>query len=136
MGGDIGKQDESVFVILGLHDGKLYMVDMKRLSAFKSYKMVFETIIDLYDEYDITYGLIDMTGVGEGIVDMLPDGLAVDGIFQSNEAKQEMVDEFLKIAEGEEKEDDFEPNVLLWKDYDLRQQFYEYEAKKLNRKTR
>lgn len=130
-GGDLGKQDESVFVILGEHDGKLYMVEMKRLSAFKSYKSVIEIIVDLYDEYNIAYGLIDMTGVGEGIVDMLPDNLDLDGIFQSNEAKQEMVDEFLKMAEGDNKDDKSEPKIFLWKDYDLRQQFYEYEAKKL-----
>jgi hypothetical protein len=131
LGGDIGKQDESVFTIFGLYQGKLYMVEMKRLSAFKSYKTVIETIIDLYDEYNISYGLIDMTGVGEGIVDMLPDNLKVDGIFQSSEAKQEMIDEFLKLAEGDTNTEDIEPKIFLWKDYDLRQQFYEYEAQKL-----
>jgi len=131
-GGDIGKQDESVFVILGLSsDGILYMVEMKRLSAFKSYKLVFETITDMYDDYNIAHGLVDMTGVGEGIVDMLPEKLNVDGIFQSNEAKQEMVDEFLKLGEGEIRGEEFETKIKLWKDYDLRQQFYEYEAKKL-----
>ena len=131
LGGDIGKQDESVFVVVGEYDGKVYQVDMKRLSAFKSYKSVIEVIVELCDEYPIRYGLIDMTGVGEGVVDMLPNGLPVEGMFQSSEAKQDMVDEFLKLGEGEMKDDEFEPNVFLWKDYDLRQQFYEWESKKL-----
>jgi len=132
LGGDIAKQDESVFVILGHNpaDNKLYQVDMKRMSAFRSYKLVFNEIIDLCDEYRIAYGLIDMTGVGEGIVDMLPPDLPLDGVFQSNEEKEAMVEEFIKLGEGEA-EEGFDPQIQLWKDYDLKQQFYEWEAKKL-----
>jgi len=132
LGGDIAKQDESVFVILGLNpiDNKLYQVDMKRLSAFRSYNLVFNEIVDLCDEYPITYGIVDMTGVGEGIVDLLPEHLPIDGVFQSNEEKEDMVDEFMKLGEGEA-EEGFDPKVFLWNDYDLKQQFYEWEAKKL-----
>ena len=85
LGGDIGKQDESVFVILGWSGNMLYQVDMKRLSAFKSYKLVFDEITDLYDEYNIANGLVDMTGVGEGIIDLLPQNVPVEGVFLSNE---------------------------------------------------
>lgn len=130
LGGDIGKQDETVFVILGVREGVLYMVDLRRLSAFDSYKLVMDEIVSLCDEYSLNYGLIDSTAVGEGIVDLIPDGLPLDGEFQSNEAKQDMVDEFMKLGEGDAIEG-FDPKVFLWKDYDLRQQFYEWEAKRL-----
>ncbi|MHA1136526.1 MAG: hypothetical protein ACTSSE_08570 [Candidatus Thorarchaeota archaeon] len=130
LGGDIGKQDETVFVILGWSGNKLYQVDLRRLSAFKSYKLVFDEIIDLYDEYNIANGLVDMTGVGEGIIDMLPQTVPVEGVFLSNEEKQEIVDEFMKLGEGDV-DVGFDPKVEFWKDYDLRQQFYEWEAKKL-----
>lgn len=138
LGGDIAKQDETVFVILGLNpvDNKLYQVDMKRLSAFRSYSVVFNEVVDLCDDYNVSYGLIDMTGVGEGIIDLLPDNLPIDGVFQSNEEKEEMVDEFMKLGEGDVDEG-FDPSVFLWNEYDLKQQFYEWEAKKLkSRKTR
>lgn len=134
LGGDIAKQDESVFIILGLNpvDKKLYQVDMKRMSAFRSYKVVMDEIIDLCDDYSISYGLIDMTGVGEGIVDLIPTSLPIEGVFQSNEEKEEMVSSFMKLGEGEAKDGiSFEPKVFLWNDYDLKQQFYEWEAKKL-----
>jgi hypothetical protein len=127
----LGKQDESVFVILGVYQGKLYQVDMRRMSAFQSYKVVFDEITSLYDEYNIAFGLIDMSGVGEGIVDLLPNELPVHGEFLTNEMKQEMVDEFMKLGEGQEDGDNFDPKIFLWKDYDLKQQFYEWEAKKL-----
>ena len=130
LGGDIGKQDETVFVILGVCEGVLYMVDLRRLSAFESYKLVMDEIISLCDEYPLNYGLIDSTAVGEGIVDLIPDGLPLDGEFQSNEAKQDMVDEFMVLGEGDAVEG-YDPQIFLWKDYDLRQQFYEWEFKKL-----
>ena len=132
LGGDIAKHDESVFAILGHNpvDNKLYMVELVRKSAFQSYKVVFDIVVDLCDDYNIVYGLIDMTGVGEGIVDLLPDSLPVEGVFQSNEEKQEMVDEFMKLGEGDVDEG-FDPKIFLWNDYDLKQQFYEWEAKKL-----
>lgn len=138
LGGDIAKRDETVFVVLGLNpaDGKLYMVDMIRKSAFNSYKVVFDAAVDLCDEYNILYGLIDMTGVGEGIVDMLPDSLPLEGQFQTNEEKQDMVDEFMVLGEGEV-EEGYDPQIFLWNDWDLRQQFYEWEAKTLkSKKTR
>jgi len=129
LGGDIGKQDESVFVILGWDGKKLYQVDMRRLSSFASYKSVHEEIVSLYDEYNIANGLIDATRE-ESLVDMLPDNLNVEGIFLSSEEKQGIVEEFLKLGEGNV-EVGYDPQVFLWKDYDLRQQFYEWEAKKL-----
>jgi len=131
LGGDLGKQDESVFIILGVHQGKLYQVDMRRMSAFQSYKLVFDEIISLFDEYNVVNGIIDMSGVGEGIVDLLPIGLPVSGEFLTNEMKQDMVDEFLKLGEGDAEDDTFDTKIFLWKDYDLKQQFYEWEAKKL-----
>lgn len=137
LGGDIAKQDESVFVILGHNpvDNKLYMADMIRKSAFESYKLVFNEIIDLCDDYNPRFGYIDMTGVGEGIVDMLPTSLPVEGVFESNEKKQEMVDELLKMGEGEV-EQGYDPQLFLWKDYDLRQQFFEWESKTLKTKKK
>ena len=71
-----------------------------------------------------------MTGVGEGVIDMLPQSIPVEGVFLSNEEKQEIVDEFMKLGEGDV-DVGFDPKVQFWKDYDLRQQFYEWEAKKL-----
>lgn len=129
LGGDIGKQDESVFVILGWDGKKLYQVDLRRMSAFETYKSVHEEVVSLYDEYNIANGLIDATRE-ESFVDMLPDGLNVEGIFLSSEEKQGIVEEFLKLGEGNV-EVGYDPQVFLWKDYDLRQQFYEWEAKKL-----
>ena len=129
LGGDIGKQDESVFVILGFDGKKLYQVDMRRMSAFETYKSVFDEIVSLYDEYNISNGVIDATRE-ESLVDMLPNNLNVEGIFLSSEEKQTIVEEFLKLGEGDV-EVGYDPQVFLWKDYDLRQQFYEWEAKKL-----
>lgn len=130
LGGDVAKVDESVLVILGWDGTQLWQVDMRRMSAFESYKQLLEEIVSLCEEYPITYGLIDATAVGEPLVDFIPDNLPIDGEFQSSEAKQTMVDEFMKLGEGDALKG-YDPKVQLWLDYDLRQQFYEWERKNL-----
>lgn len=130
LGGDFGKQDETVFVVLGFDGKELYQADMRRLSAFENYKVVLDELNSLAEEWRLSYGIVDSTGVGEGLSDMIPTSLPIDGNFQSNEFKQEMVDEFMVLGEGED-EKEIKPKIHLWKDYDLRQQFYEWEAKKL-----
>lgn len=130
LGGDVAKQDESVLIVLGWDGKMLWQIDMRRMSAFESYKELLDEIISVCEEYPITYGLIDATAVGEPLVDFIPDKLPVDGEFQSSEVKQTMVDEFMKLGEGEA-EHGYDPKIQLWLDYDLREQFYEWEAKEL-----
>ena len=130
LGGDIGKQDETVLSVLGAKDGELYEVDERRMSAFEKYPVVVAEIVALNDEWDFDFGLLELNNVGEAIYDFLPDGLNVDGRFNTNEEKQDLVDEFTKLGEGGVDEG-YKPKVHLWEDYDSRQQFYEWEAIKL-----
>jgi len=125
LGGDIGKQDETVLTVFGAKEDGLEQVELRRLSAFESYKTVVEEITELCDEWDISLGLLDTTGVGEGVADLVPDHLPIEGVFLDSKAKQELVDLFLITAE---KCLDQSFHLRLWKDYDLRQQFYEWES--------